>query len=177
MNYFKVTEVIPVTDTQSLLKNTTIWIWVLCYFFKWQDFTWDVFLFKSLDVHSGIEKIFALSSLQNYKQFLYLLNNTKKIWIKILCEFSELSYWEKLQVLAGTKKIKGLAATWLEQLQGKILMDETILSQEEYNLYRKYLSTVTSDIKKIDLFLSMTWVELKWLTNTQVLNRYLQFNG
>lgn len=174
MNYLNVDSVSHITENLYLLKKTSLWLWILCYFFKGEDFSWDVYFYKTLDVHSGVEKTYALSSLENYKQFLYLLDNTKKVGTRILCEFSELSYWEKLQVLEGTKKIKWLAKTWLEQLEWKILVSSTVLSKEKYEEIRNYLSSISKDVKKIDSFLNSNMDKLQDTEKTELLNLFLK---
>lgn len=176
MNFLNITESVKITENSYILKNTSLWLWILCFFCKWEDFIGDVYLYRTLDVRSGLEKTFALTSLKNYKQFLYLLDETKKVGTRILCEFSELSQWEKIQVLNGTKKIKWLAQTGITQLEGKILLDETVLSQVEYIKYKEMLQNISTDIKKIDMFLTIQWSELVWKEQQEIINLYLKFN-
>lgn len=171
MNFFICTNVKNVFENLYLVKNETTWI--LTHFFQNEDYIWEIYFYKTLNLHSWGETVFSLTSLENYKQFLYLISNTKKVPLKILAEFSEQSYIEKINILNWTSKIKWLAKAWLDQLQWKILLTDESLSEQEYIQFKEYLLNVSKDRKWIDKFLLENWQILKWKEQWEIVSLFL----
>lgn len=162
-------------------NSSKLWIFtisnsqkIICEIFKdLSKFNNIIVVFNTIDPHSWTISSKGFSSLEAYKQYLFLKKELKSVSSNIIAEFSELDDIDKLSVINGTLKITWMWPKSLQQFQQYKNMIISI-NEDDYNTVTKVLSLVSKDTQKIKEFL-ITHPNIASSPSSLIVSTFLNF--